>query len=68
MENFRNRRIKDVLREKPELAEVLKKYDINCHSCTGNCITKDVTEEHNLSMKEEIDFDKNVSKVLLEDE
>ncbi len=64
MTSDENRRIKEVLSEKPELAEVLKEYDINCYSCSGNCVMKNVTEEHNLSMKEEMDFSEKVGKVL----
>ena len=46
--------IKQVLKEYPSLAPILEEYDINCATCNGNCLLKDIFDEHNLSMKEEM--------------
>lgn len=64
MEKNHDEKIKDVLKKYPELAEVLKEYDINCHNCEGNCSAKSIFEEHNLSMKEEISLVKKMKKVI----
>jgi len=53
--------IKEVLKEFPDLAPILAEYDINCYKCNGNCIFKDIFEEHNLSMKEEMEMKKKIA-------
>jgi hypothetical protein len=50
MKRFLNTGIKQVLKEYPNLAPILAEYDINCYKCNGNCLFKDIFEEHNLSM------------------
>lgn len=54
MKRYLGTGIKQVLKEYPNLASILAEYDINCYKCNGNCLFKDIFEEHNLSMKEEM--------------
>ncbi len=56
--------IKQVLKKYPDLAPVLADYDINCYKCNGNCLTKDIHEEHNLSMRQEIELKKRMNKII----
>ncbi|MCP5105079.1 MAG: DUF1858 domain-containing protein [bacterium] len=66
MKKYLNVGIKEVLKEYPQLAPILAEYDINCYKCNGNCLTKDIFEEHNLSMKEEMDL-KNKMRTIIPD-
>jgi hypothetical protein len=56
MKKHLNRGIKQVLKDYPQLASILADYDINCYKCDGNCIFKDIFEEHNLSMRQEMEI------------
>ena len=56
--------IKEVLKKYPELAAILSEYDINCATCDGNCLMKDMFEEHNLSMKQEMALKNKMSEVI----
>ena len=56
MKQHLNRGIKEVLKDYPDLAALLADYDINCYKCNGNCLFKDIFEEHNLSMKQEMEL------------
>jgi hypothetical protein len=56
--------IKQVLKEYPELAPVLAEYDINCYQCNGNCLFKNIFEEHNLSMKQEMELKYKISRII----
>jgi hypothetical protein len=58
--------IKQVLKEYPELAPILADYDINCYKCNGNCLFKDIFEEHNLSMKQEMELKTRISVIIPE--
>jgi len=64
MKQYLNTGIKEVLKIYPELAPVLAEYDINCYQCDGNCLFKDIFEEHNLSMKEEMELKKKMSRII----
>ena len=64
MKRFLNKGIKEVLKEYPQLAPILAEYDINCYKCDGNCLFKDIFEEHNLSMKEEMELKGKMSKII----
>ena len=64
MNQYLNTGIKEVIKEFPSLAPILKEYDINCAACNGNCLTKNIFEEHNLSMKDEMELKKKISQVL----
>jgi hypothetical protein len=56
--------IKDVLKKYPDLAAILAEYDINCATCDGNCLMKDIFEEHNLSMKEEMELKRKMIRTI----
>jgi hypothetical protein len=64
MKQYLNTGIKQVIKLYPQLANILKEYDINCANCNGNCLFKDIFEEHNLSMKEEMELKKRMSRVI----
>lgn len=64
MKRYLNTGIKEVLKLYPELAPILAEYDINCYKCDGNCLTKDIFEEHNLSMKEEMELKNKMRKII----
>jgi len=66
MKKYLNTRIKQVIEQFPALAPILKDYDINCATCNGNCVFKDIFEEHNLSMKEEMELIARISEVIPE--
>jgi hypothetical protein len=64
MKLYLNNGIKQVLKEYPALAPILAEYDINCYKCNGNCLFKDIFEEHNLSMKEEMELKSQMLKII----
>lgn len=64
MKRYLNTGIKAVLKEYPNLAPNLAEYDINCYKCNGNCLLKDIFEEHNLSMKDEMTLKRKMSAVI----
>ena len=64
MKKYLNVGIKEVLKEYPALAPILAEYDINCYKCNGNCLFKDIFEEHNLSMKQEMEIKKKIAAVI----
>jgi len=64
MKQYLNTGIKAVLKEYPNLAPILAEYDINCYKCNGNCLLKDIFEEHNLSMKDEMTLKRKMSAVI----
>ena len=65
MKQYLNTGIKQVLKKYPELTTILAEYDINCYTCDGNCLFKDIFEEHNLSMKEEIELKKKMAEIIV---
>lgn len=68
MEKYLNTGIKQVISVFPAMAPILKEYDINCSTCNGNCLFKNIFEEHNLSMKEEMELISRLAKVIKENE
>jgi hypothetical protein len=55
MEKFNRVGIKQLIKEHPQIGELLlNDYNINCMRCKGNCDLKNVAEEENLSLKDEI--------------
>jgi hypothetical protein len=68
MKRYLNTGIKEVLKEYPDLAPILAEYDINCYTCNGNCLFKDIFEEHNLSMKEEMELKIKIAGIIKKSE
>ncbi len=64
MKQYLNTGIKQVLKEYPQLAPYLAEYDINCYKCNGNCLFKDIFEEHNLSMKQEMELKRKIAQII----
>jgi hypothetical protein len=64
MKQYLDTEIKQVIKKYPSLGPILKEYDINCATCNGNCLFKDIFEEHNLSMKEEMELVAKISKII----
>ena len=64
MQQYLNTGIKQVLKKYPQLAPILAAYDINCYKCNGNCLLKDIFEEHNLSMKEEMELKRRMAEII----
>lgn len=64
MKRHLNTHIKQVLEKYPKLAPILAEYDINCYKCNGNCLFKDIFEEHNLSMKQEMEMKTKISGII----
>jgi iron-sulfur cluster repair protein YtfE (RIC family) len=64
MKKYLNTGIKKVIKEFPSLAPILKEYDINCATCNGNCLLKNIFEEHNLSMKEEMELVSRIARAI----
>lgn len=64
MKKYLNTGIKEVLKIYPQLTPILAEYEINCATCNGNCLLKDIFEEHNLSMKEEIELKGKMAKIV----
>jgi hypothetical protein len=64
MKKYLNTGIKQVIAKFLSLAPILKEYDINCATCNGNCLLKNIFEEHNLSMKEEMELKSKMSKII----
>lgn len=67
MKEHLNEGIKQVLKkyEGKGLDKVLAEYDINCYKCNGNCLFKDIFEEHNLSMKAEMEMKNKINKIIV---
>lgn len=64
MDKYMNTGIKEVIKEFPQLGPLLKEYGINCAVCNGNCLLKNIFEEHNLSMKEEMELATKMQQVI----
>lgn len=64
MKQYLNIGIKEVLKKYPALAPTLSEYDINCYKCDGNCLFKDIFEEHNLSMKQEMVLKTRMAEII----
>jgi len=66
MEQYEDMEIKEVVKKYPQLANILKEYDILCDNCDGKCLMRSITEEHNLSMKEEMELVSKISEIIPE--
>lgn len=67
MEEYFNKNIKDVIRDFPEIADILNEHNIGCTSCNaGTCLMKDIVEIHNLP-EEERELMVKLAKILYPD-
>lgn len=65
METYLNKGIKDVIKEFPEVGNVLNDYNIGCAPCNvGTCLLKDIVEVHNLSYEAESELMKRIAGVI----
>lgn len=64
MTEYNNTGIKQVISKFPALGPLLREYDINCAECNGNCLFKDIFEEHNLSMKQEMELKRRMAALI----
>ncbi len=54
MDEYLNQGIKDVIRQFPEVGDILNEYDIGCVPCAvGTCLLKDIIDIHNVPPDEE---------------
>ena len=54
MDEYLNQGIKDVIRQFPEVGDILNEYDIGCVPCTvGTCLLKDIIDVHSIAPDEE---------------
>jgi hypothetical protein len=48
----------------PKIASLTGFAWTNCYECNGNCLTKNIFEEHNLSMKGEMELAARMKKII----
>ncbi len=69
MEKYNRVGIKQLIKKYPEIGNVLlDEYNINCPKCKGNCQLKNVVEEENLSMEEEMDLIGKITNIIATNE
>ena len=60
-----NRGIKEVIKEHPEIGDILSKYEIGCLECSiGSCLLKDVVAVHVLGDAIEEIIEKEINHYL----
>lgn len=65
MEIYLNREIKEIIKQFPEIGDILNEYNIGCVPCNvGTCLFKDIVEVHNLSYEAEHELMKRIAKVI----
>ena len=67
--NFNNelgdKAIQDVMKDYPEVGEILARYDIGCTTCkVGICLLKDVVSIHGLSKEDEANIEQEINEHL----
>ncbi len=69
MDEYLNQGIKDVIRQFPEVGDILNDYNIGCVPCTvGTCLLKDIIDVHNISPDEERKLMDRISGVIHPDQ
>lgn len=54
MERHLNRGVKDVIKDYPEVGDILQEYGVGCINCSmGSCLLKDIIGIHNLTGRQE---------------
>ena len=60
-----NQAIQDVLKNYPEIGDILARYDIGCITCkVGICLLKDVVSIHGLSREDEAAIESEINHYL----
>jgi hypothetical protein len=69
MKKYANMKIKDLIQKYPNVTKVLGEFKLPCRTCgDNNCLTKDIVEIENLSLKDEMKFIKKMSEAIEESE
>jgi iron-sulfur cluster repair protein YtfE (RIC family) len=65
LDQYKDIKIKELIKRYPGIIEVLEEYKIDCLHCKiGSCRLKDIIEAENLSMNDEIEFLNKMAKAL----
>lgn len=65
MKKYGNTRIRDLIHMHPRVLDILKEFQFPCQTCPDqNCFVKDIPENENLSMEDEIKFMSKISGVV----
>lgn len=68
MKEYLNKGIKEVIKQFPEIENVLNEYNIGCAPCNvGTCLLKDIVEIHNLSPEDEGQLMAKIAKIIYPD-
>lgn len=69
MEKYNRIGIKQLIKKHPEIGNLLlNKYNIDCMVCKGNCELKNVVEEEDLSLKDEIKLMNEITEIITREE
>ncbi|HET6515206.1 MAG TPA: hemerythrin domain-containing protein [Thermodesulfovibrionales bacterium] len=65
MEQYLNKGIKEIIREFPQVGDILNEFHIGCAPCNvGTCLLKDIVEVHNLPIEAERALMERISRVI----
>lgn len=65
MKKHSHTKIKELLKQYPKVADVLDEFNLPCKTCSDNdCLTKDIAEIENFSLKDEVKFIKMMSNAI----
>lgn len=65
MEHYRNKGIKDIITEFPQVGDILEEYDIGCGPCTvGICQLKDILDIHQMAPEKEQELMARIEAVI----
>lgn len=69
MDEYLNQGIKDVIRQFPEVGDILNEHNIGCVPCTvGTCLLKDIINVHNIAPDEERELMARISHAVHPDQ
>ena len=65
VEIYRNKGIKDIITEFPQVGDILEEYDIGCVPCTvGICQLKDILDIHKMAPEKELELMARIEAVI----
>lgn len=65
MDLYRNKGIKDIITEFPQVGDILEEYDIGCVPCTvGICLLKDILDIHKMTHEKEQELMARIEAVI----